>query len=61
MAIDDMYTLREVARKLRLTVATVRSYARQRRLRAVKFGREWRVSHEEFERFKRDPESRIEA
>lgn len=59
MAQDPEYlTLFEVARKLRLQVATIRGYVRERRLVASKFGREYRVTREEFVRFSNDPGTR---
>lgn len=52
---DELFTLEEIAPKVKLTVATLRRYARQGRIDAVKFGGEWRVSRDAFERFKRKP------
>lgn len=43
---SSYYTLAEVARRLRISVKTVRRYVREGRLAAVRLGREYRVSAE---------------
>jgi excisionase family DNA binding protein len=46
-----LLTLHEVAELLKVKEATVRTWINNRMLRAVKFGREWRVSHKDLEAF----------
>jgi len=45
------YTLDEVADILKLTKRTLYTYIKKGQLRAVKFGKYWRVSPEELESF----------
>ena len=47
----DMLTVREVAERLKLREYTVRDYIRKGKLSAAKFGRVWRVSEEDLEKF----------
>lgn len=46
-----VYTPQEVADILKLKVTTIRSYIRDGKLRAAKFGREYRVTEEELKKF----------
>ncbi|GEO82928.1 helix-turn-helix domain-containing protein [Pararhodospirillum oryzae] len=46
-----LLTVHEVADLLKVKEATVRQWIRDRQLRAVKFGREWRVAHVDLETF----------
>lgn len=48
------YTLEEIAKRLRVTVATVRRYVRAGRLEAVRLGREYRVRRDALDRFLRE-------
>lgn len=48
------YTLEEIAKRLRVTVATVRRYVRAGRLDAVRLGREYRVRRDALDRFLRE-------
>jgi len=45
------YTLDEVADILKLTKRTLYTYIKKGQLRAVKFGKYWRVTQEELESF----------
>lgn len=40
---ENLYTVEETAEKLKIHPETVRGWIRERRLSAVKVGREWRV------------------
>ncbi|NNG04639.1 MAG: helix-turn-helix domain-containing protein [Inquilinus sp.] len=48
---EPLLTVRDVADKLQVKEATVRVWIRDRHLRAVKFGKEWRVVVVDLERF----------
>ena len=50
---SKMLTLREVSESLDLHINTIRGYVKQGKLRAVKFGRVWRVSEKEVVRVRR--------
>jgi excisionase family DNA binding protein len=47
----DLLTIDEAAAKLKLKSATVRTWIRQGKLKAVKFGRIWRIKAEDLEDF----------
>lgn len=46
-----MLTVHEVADLLKVRESTVRAWIHDNSLRAVKFGREWRVAHRDLEAF----------
>lgn len=46
---DELYSVGEVAERLGLHVRTVRNYVRDGRLRAVRIGKQYRISREDFE------------
>ena len=46
-----MLTVREVADLLKVKESTVRSWIHDDSLRAVKFGRDWRVAYKDLEAF----------
>lgn len=46
-----LLTVHEVAATLKVKETTVRTWIRERKLRAIKFGREWRVDAEDLEMF----------
>lgn len=46
-----VYTPQEVADMLKLKVTTIRAYIRNGKLKAAKFGREYRITEEELKRF----------
>lgn len=46
-----LLTVHEVADLLKLKESTIRSLISTRKLRAIKFGREWRVAVRDLERF----------
>jgi excisionase family DNA binding protein len=48
---EDFLTIEEVARKLRMKVYTIRSYVRKGQLPAYRFGREYRIKREDYEKF----------
>ena len=46
-----MFTVHEVAALLKVKESTVRTWIRDADLRAVKFGRDWRVAQKDLEAF----------
>ena len=46
-----VYTLNEVTDILKVTTRTIYSYIKSGQLKAVKFGKYWRVSHEDLQEF----------
>lgn len=46
-----LLTVHEVADLLKVKESTVRSWIHDESLRAVKFGRDWRVAHDDLEAF----------
>lgn len=51
MLSKPLLTVHETAEQLKVRESTVRSWIRQEKLRAIKFGREWRVAVVDLERF----------
>lgn len=51
MLSKPLLTVHEVAQMLKLKEATVRTLINERKLRAVKFGKEWRVAPRDLEAF----------
>ncbi|WP_330328585.1 helix-turn-helix domain-containing protein [Streptomyces sp. NBC_00536] len=51
----ELYSVGEVAERLGLHVRTVRNYVRDGRLKAVRIGKQYRISHEDFEALTRRP------
>lgn len=51
MLTDPLMTVREVAEKLKVKESTVRSYIRDKQLRAIKLGKDWRISVEDLDAF----------
>ena len=51
MEIIRLYTLTEVADILRVTRRTLYNYIKSGQLKAVKMGREWRITHENLKGF----------
>jgi excisionase family DNA binding protein len=45
MVLQPLLTVREVAEVLKLKESTIRQMIASGKLRAIKFGREWRVTH----------------
>jgi excisionase family DNA binding protein len=48
---NDWLTAEEVAGDLRVHVSTVREWIRQRKLKAAKFGRDYRIKRADYEEF----------
>lgn len=51
MLSKPLLTVHETAEQLKVKESTIRAWIRQKQLRAVKFGREWRVAVVDLERF----------
>lgn len=51
MAQKPLLTVRETSELLKVREATVRTWIRDNQLRAIKFGRDWRVREEDLEAF----------
>lgn len=51
MKTDPLMTVREVAETLKITEGTVRSYIRDKHLRAIKLGKDWRISVKDLDTF----------
>jgi len=51
--LGEFFTPQQIARKLQLNVLTVYSYIRYKRLPAIKFGRNYRISEKDLNRFLR--------
>lgn len=51
MLSQPLMTVHEVAEHLKVKEATVRTWIRDRQLRAIKFGKDWRVAVDDLEAF----------
>jgi len=51
MEFDNLYTVEEVAGLLGLQIETIRKKLRNKEMRGVKIGKEWRVKEKELIRF----------
>lgn len=49
-----LLTVQEVAQLVQMTEATVRTWIRDNQLRAIKFGRDWRIERIDLENFLND-------
>ena len=49
-----LLTVQEVAHLVQMTEATVRAWIRDNQLRAIKFGRDWRIESIDLENFLND-------
>ena len=49
-----LLTVHDVAEKLQVKESTVRDWINKRHLRAVRFGREWRIAVKDLEKFLND-------
>jgi len=47
----EFYTAKELAEKLRVNIMTIYRYIEAGKLKAYKFGKEFRIGKKEFERF----------
>lgn len=54
MLTRPLLTVHETAEQLRVKESTIRTWIRQEKLRAIKFGREWRIAIRDLERFLND-------
>ena len=61
MLSQPLLTVHETAQALKVKDSTVRSWIRDRKLRAIKFGREWRVTVVDLEKFLNDNANRAQA
>jgi excisionase family DNA binding protein len=48
---SPLLTVHETAEQLKVKESTIRTWIRESKLRAIKFGREWRVSTRDLEHF----------
>ena len=51
MPVNEFYTARELADKLKVNIMTIYRYVKARRLKAYKIGKEFRIEKAEFTRF----------
>jgi excisionase family DNA binding protein len=51
---DEFYTAEELANYLKVSSQTVRAWIRERKVKAVKFGRAWRITKDEVQRLVRE-------
>jgi excisionase family DNA binding protein len=58
MLTRPLLTVHEVAEMLKLKESTIRNLIVLKKLRAIKFGREWRVAHRDLEAFLNDNANR---
>jgi excisionase family DNA binding protein len=49
--IEEFYTAEELAKKLRVNIMTIYRYIKAGKIKAYKFGKEFRVEKNEFESF----------
>jgi len=54
MTEEEFYTTEELAEKLRVNIMTIYRYIKAGKLKAYKFGKEFRIDKKEFDRFLRD-------
>jgi len=50
----DFYTAQQIADKLQVNIMTIYRYINAGKLKGYKFGKEFRISTEDFEKFLRD-------
>jgi excisionase family DNA binding protein len=51
MLLRPLMTVHETAEHLQVKESTIRAWIRHGKLRAIKFGREWRITVKDLERF----------
>lgn len=51
MLSEPLMTVHETAEQLKVKESTIRAWIRGKKLRAIKFGREWRITVKDLERF----------
>lgn len=54
MLTRPLMTVHETAEQLKVKESTIRAWIRSGKLRAIKFGREWRIAIKDLERFLND-------
>ncbi len=54
MLSKPLLTVHETAEQLKVKDSTVRAWIREKKLRAIKFGREWRIAVIDLEQFLND-------
>lgn len=55
---EEFLTTRDIAKLLKLDVATIRRYIQEGKLRAFKLGREFRIRKKDFEEFLEERKTR---
>lgn len=58
MLSKPLLTVHETAEALKVKESTIRAWIRDKKLRAIKFGREWRVAVVDLEKFLNDHANR---
>ncbi|ABC24551.1 helix-turn-helix domain-containing protein [Rhodospirillum rubrum] len=58
MLSKPLLTVHEAAQLLKVKEATIRQWIRDQQMRAIKFGREWRIAEADLERFVNDHANR---
>lgn len=61
MLSQPLLTVHETALTLKVKESTVRTWIREKKLRAIKFGREWRITTTDLEKFLNDNANREPA
>ncbi len=51
MLSKPLLTVHETAEQLKVKESTIRTWIREKKLRAIKFGREWRIAVKDLEAF----------
>ena len=54
MLTKPLLTVHDAADKLQVSEETIRNWIRRKELRAIKFGKEWRIAYVDLERFLND-------
>lgn len=58
MLSKPLLTVHETAQHLKVKESTIRAWIREKRLRAIKFGREWRVEEDDLQAFLKEHANR---
>lgn len=54
---DEWLSVEEVANLLKMDVETIRKWIRRKQLKAYKFGRDYRIRRDDFDKFVKERES----